>query len=200
MLRYFRNRSGKKKGSRWAWVRRQGVAAVEFALCLPLIVLIMLGIWEVGRIVQVSNVVWNGAREAGRDASVGQDNLQTVASNTLTYLQNALPTTFNSSHSTSFISPVVTLPANTQGYTCWDNTANQELFTITFTDVTQPSVTDPTTMSKLDQFQVGLQVPYSTIRWNTLAQITGVSRISIAVNWVCMQDSPFSISNSLPAE
>jgi len=200
MLRDFRNRSCKNNGWCRARVRRQGVAAVEFALCLPLIVLIMLGIWEVGRIVQVSNVVWNAAREAGRDASVGQDNLQTVASNTLTYLQSALPTTFNSTHTTSFISPVVTLPANTTGWTCWDNTANQELFTLTFTDITQPSVTDPTKMSKLDQFQIGLQVPYSTIRWNTVAQITGVSRISIAVNWVCMQDSPFSISNSLPAE
>ncbi|HTU17078.1 MAG TPA: TadE/TadG family type IV pilus assembly protein [Gemmataceae bacterium] len=180
--------------------RRQGVAAVEFALCLPVIVLLLLGIWEVGRIVEVSNVMWNGAREAARDASVGQDNLQTVASNTLTYLQNAMPTTFNPSHSTTMKSPVVTMPANTTGYTCWDNTANQELFTITFTDITQTSVTDPTTMSKLDHYQIGLQVPYTTIRWNTLTQITGVSRISITVDWVCMQDSPFSISNSLPAE
>jgi len=200
MRRYFRNQRHERTGWRGVRARRQGVAAVEFALCLPVIVLIMMGIWEVGRIVQVSEVLWNAAREAGRDASVGQDNLQAVATNTLTYLQSALPATFNPSHSTTLKSPVVTLPANTYGYTCWDNTANQELFTITFTDVTQPSVTDPTTMSKLDQFQIGLQVPYTTIRWNTLAQITGVSRISIAVNWVCMQDSPFSITNSLPAE
>jgi len=200
MIRHSQNRSGKRTGLQSVRYRRQGVAAVEFALCLPVIVLLLLGIWEVGRIVEVSNVMWNGAREAARDASVGQDNLQTVASNTLTYLQNAMPTTFNPSHSTTMKSPVVTMPANTTGYTCWDNTANQELFTITFTDITQTSVTDPTTMSKLDHYQIGLQVPYTTIRWNTLTQITGVSRISITVDWVCMQDSPFSISNSLPAE
>jgi Flp pilus assembly protein TadG len=180
--------------------RRRGVAAVEFGFCLPIIVLILLGIWEVGRIVQVSNVLWNSARESARDASVGQDNLSTVATNTITYLQNALPATFNPSHSTSLISPVVALPANTTGYTCWDNTSNIELFTITFTDITQPSVTDPTGMSKLDHFRVGLQVPYTSIRWNSLAQITGVARINIAVDWACMLDTPFQLTPDLPAQ
>lgn len=180
--------------------RRRGVAAVEFGLCLPIIVGIMLGIWEVGRIVQVSNILWNTARETARDASVGQDNLQTIANNTLTYLQSALPSTFISAHSTSMISPVVTLPANTTGYTCWDNTTNQELFTITFTDITQPSVTDPTAMSKLDHYEISLQVPYTSIRWSSIAQITGISRLYIVVDWACMQDSPFSITPSLPAQ
>jgi Flp pilus assembly protein TadG len=179
---------------------RPGVAAVEFALCMPLIVTLMLGVWEVGRIVQVSNILSNGARESARDASLGQDNLQTVASNTLTYLQNALPGSFVASHSTTMQAPTITLPANTTGYTCWDNTANRELFTITFTDITQPSVTDPTTMSKLDHYQIGLQVPYTTIGWNTLTQITGVTRLSVTVDWASMRDDPFSISPSLPAQ
>ena len=200
MRRNARKQSGAMAVCRDGLVRRKGVAAVEFALCLPVIVVIMLGIWEVGRIVQVSNVLWNGARESARDASVGQDNLQTVANNTLTYLQSAMPGTFNPSHSTTMKAPVVTLPANTTGYTCWDNTSNQELFTITFTDITQPSVTDPTTMSKLDHYEIGLQVPYASISWNSLAQITSVSRLSIAVDWACMQDSPFSITESLPAQ
>ena len=74
----------------------------------------------------------------------GTITLQTVAANVLTYLQGAEQTAFGTGHSTSMISPVITLPANTYGYTCWDNTANQELFTMTFTDVTNPTVTDPT--------------------------------------------------------
>ena len=116
--------------------RRQGVAAVEFALCLPIIVTFLLGVWEVGRIVQVSNVLSNGAREAARDASLGQDNLQTVATNLLTYLQSAHPTAFGQGHTTTLQTPTISLPANTTGYTCWDNTKNQEIFTITFTDLT----------------------------------------------------------------
>jgi Flp pilus assembly protein TadG len=113
---------------------RRGVAAVEFALCLPLVVLLMVGLWEVGRIVQVVNVLMNGAREAGRDASLGQDNLQTVASNELTYLQSAMPGTFGQGDSTS-LQAATGLPTNTTGYTCWDNTTNRELFTITFMDM-----------------------------------------------------------------
>jgi Flp pilus assembly protein TadG len=180
--------------------RRQGVAAVEFALCSPIIVLLLLGLWEVGRIAQVSNVMRNGAREAARDASLGQDNLHTVASNLAAYLQGALPTAFGQGHSTTLQSPSISLPANTTGYTCWDNTANEELFTLTFTDITNPNVTDPTTMQKLDHYQIGIQVPYSTVGWTSAAQISGINRISITVDWASMCDAPFQITPNLPAQ
>jgi Flp pilus assembly protein TadG len=173
---------------------------MEFAFCAPFIVLVLLGIWEAGRIANVANIVSNGAREAARDASLGQDNLQTIASNQLAYFQNAMPTAFGQGHSTSIQAPSITLPANTTGYTCWDNTTNQELFTITFTDITAPAVTDPTGMSKLDHYQIGIQVPYASIGWTTLAQITGVTRISITVDWASMLDTPFQVTPSLPAQ
>lgn len=180
--------------------RRRGQSAVEFAFCLPLLLLILSGVWEVGRITEIEQVMWNSAREAARDASLGQDNLSTVASNLLTYLQSAEPTAFPSTHSTSMIAPVVTLPANTTGYTCWDNTANQELFTITFTDVSDTDVTDPTGMSQLDVFQLGVQVPYKSIQISPLAQITSTTRLSVLSTWASMVDSPFQITESLPAQ
>jgi Flp pilus assembly protein TadG len=189
-----------RSGREWTRSRRRGTAAVEAAFCLPLIVLLMTGLWEVGRIVEVSNVMWNGAREAARDASVGQDNLQTVATNLATYLQGAEPTAFRQGDGWALQAPTISLPANTTGYTCWDTTANVELFTITFTDVTAPAVNDPTLMSKLDHYQIGIQVPYSTVGWTALAQITGETRLSVAVDWACMKDSPFSISAYLPAQ
>lgn len=181
-------------------VRRAGVAAVEFAVVVPFIVLVLAGLWEVGRFTEVNAVMWNSAREAARDASLGTDNLSAVANNLLTYLQAAEPKAFGQGHSTSMIAPVVSLPANTTGYTCWDNTANQELFTITFTDVTNPATTDPTGMKQLDRFEIGVQVPYASIAWSPMAQITNYNRLYAAVDWVSMIDSPFQIPPVLPAQ
>lgn len=183
-------------------IHRRGTAAVEFAVCAPLICLIMLGMLEVGRMTEVQNVMWNSAREGARDASMGQANLQAVANNLLIYLQGAEPNAFASGDSTSLISPVVTLPSNTYGYTCWDNTANRELFTMTFTDITNTSVTDPTGMSQLDHYQIGVQVPYSSIGWLVLptAQVTGITRLYVTVDFASMVDSPFTITPSLAAQ
>jgi Flp pilus assembly protein TadG len=179
---------------------RRATASVEFALCLPLIVWILFGLWELGRITEVQEVMWNSAREAGRDASLGQEDLKTVANNLATYLQAAEPSAFGQGHSTNMIAPVVTMPANTTGYTCWDTTANRELFTITFTDLTHTSVTDPQTMSQLDVYQIGVQVPYSNVGWLPTAYITGFTRLNAGVTWTAMVDAPFTIAPSLPAE
>jgi Flp pilus assembly protein TadG len=105
--------------------RRAGAAAVEFTFCLPLLVLILTGLWQVGRFTEVPKVVWNSGREAARDASIGELNLQSVAANFLTYLQGAEQTAFGKGHSTRMIAPVISMPANTTGHTCWDNTANR---------------------------------------------------------------------------
>jgi Flp pilus assembly protein TadG len=180
--------------------RRDGVAAVEFAICVPFVILILSGLWEVGRFTEVQQVSWNSAREAARDASLCGDNLQAVANNLLVYLQSAEPTAFGQGHTTTMIAPVVTLPANTTGYTCWDNTAGRELFTITFKDITNPGITDPTAMLQLDRYEIGLQIPYASIAWSPLAQITGNSRLYATVDWVSMNDSPFQIPPSLPAQ
>jgi Flp pilus assembly protein TadG len=181
--------------------RRLGTAAVEFAVCLPLLFTILFGLWEVGRAVEVQNVMCNAAREGARDASMGQVNLSGVAANVLIYLQSADPTAFKSKdNNTSQIAPVITLPANTFGYTVWDNTTNKELFTMTFTDVTSSTVTDPTSMSQLDHYQIGISAPYASIGWLPVAQITGMTRVSVRVDWACMVDSPFTITPSLSAQ
>ena len=191
--RGFRNSGG-------AQIRRRGAATMEFAFCLPLLMLILTALWQVGRFIEVQQVLWNAGREGARDASLGQDNLQGVATNILTYLQGAEQTAFGSGHSTSMIAPVITLAANTTGYTCWDNTANRELFTMTFTDVTNPSTTDPTGMTQLDLYQIGLQVPFTSIGWSNLVPISGMTRLKVTVVWTSLIDTPFQIAPDLPAQ
>lgn len=161
--------------------------------------LILTGAWQVGRATDVYQVISNSAREAARDASLGQASLSSVAANLLAYLQGAEPTAFGSGHSTSLIAPVITLPANTYGFTCWDNTANRELFTMTFIDTTNPTVNDPTLMSQLDVYQLGVQVPSQSFAWSSVIAIPQ-TRLQVTVVWASMVDSPFRIAPYLPPE
>jgi Flp pilus assembly protein TadG len=77
--------------------RRRAAAAVEFALTLPLLTTLLLGIWEVGRMVQVQSVVNNACREGGRLASTGQNTATQVQQGVLNYLARAGLTTTGAS-------------------------------------------------------------------------------------------------------
>jgi Flp pilus assembly protein TadG len=70
------------------------VAAVEFAFLCPLILGLLVGIWEVGRMIEVEQIVSNAAREGGRQASTGSLTNAQVKQVVLQYLQVAgIPTT-----------------------------------------------------------------------------------------------------------
>jgi Flp pilus assembly protein TadG len=74
--------------------RRSGTAAVEAAFLLPLALILMLGTWEVGRMVEVTQILTNAVREGGRSASTGQNTNSQVQQTVLNYLKNAgLPST-----------------------------------------------------------------------------------------------------------
>jgi Flp pilus assembly protein TadG len=74
-------------------VARRGTAAVELAILLPLIVTLLFGIWEVGRLIDVQHLLTNAAREGGRQASTGLLGVSSVQTVVVSYLQDAgLPT------------------------------------------------------------------------------------------------------------
>lgn len=52
--------------------RERGQALVEFALALPILILVLVGIFDGGRLVFAYHTVNNAAREAGREATVNQ--------------------------------------------------------------------------------------------------------------------------------
>ena len=52
---------------------RHGAAIVETAvLLLPIFIFTLFGVWEVGRLIQIHQIVANAAREGARHASTGQ--------------------------------------------------------------------------------------------------------------------------------
>jgi Flp pilus assembly protein TadG len=70
-----------------------GTATVEFALVLPVILTLMLGTWEVGRMVEVQQILNNAVREGGRHAATGQYTNAQVQKVVLNYLSMAGLTT-----------------------------------------------------------------------------------------------------------
>ena len=66
---------------------RRAAAAVELAVVLPTVLLpLLLGLWEWGRIVEVQQVLDNAAREGARRASTGQKTNSQVSQAVLQYL------------------------------------------------------------------------------------------------------------------
>src|SRR5262249_21022107 len=69
---------------------RRATAAVELALTLPLILWLLIGLWEVGRIVEVQQFLFNAAREGARQAATGQYTNAQVQQIALNYLKIGL--------------------------------------------------------------------------------------------------------------
>lgn len=73
---------------------RRAVAAVEFAVLLPPILALLVGIWEVGRLIEIQQIMHSAVREGGRQAATGQLTNSQVQDVVTQYLQVAgLPTT-----------------------------------------------------------------------------------------------------------
>lgn len=146
---------------------RNGSAAVELAVCLPFLLLVVFGIWEVGRMVQVQLLVANAAREGGRQAAAGQASSTSVRQYVANYL-------------------------NMNGLSGVDITM------VTLTNVTAPSRAEPTAANQLDQFRVTVTVPYSAIRWSSVAQITTAAAVTASADWYSMRDLPVTVSTTIP--
>jgi Flp pilus assembly protein TadG len=68
---------------------RRGIAAVEFAVVSPLLVMLLLGTWEVGRLTDARQIVENAAGEGGSQASTGVYTNDKVQEKVRNYLQAA---------------------------------------------------------------------------------------------------------------
>jgi len=79
--------------------KRRGVAAVEMAVVLPMMTILLMGLWEVGRMAEVEQLLSNAVREGGRQASTGNTNATGVKD----YVVNYLTTNGLSSVTTSMV-------------------------------------------------------------------------------------------------
>ena len=146
---------------------RRATAAVEVAVCLPLLCTLVIGAWEVGRLVEVKQLLCNATREGGRQAATGNVSADQVKQDVVNYL------TING------ISGVTTSM-------------------VTFQDLTNPAVKDPTNATQMDRLRVSVTVPYTVFRWSLLSQITSDTTLSAQADWFSMRDSPITVNSTIP--
>jgi hypothetical protein len=133
----------------------------------------MLGIWEVARMVQVQLIMASAAREGGRQAAAGR----------LT---------------TAGVQKVVLDHLNTEGIQATD-AQNNPLSGVAVTVTTASG--DPSKATKLDSIVVNVKVPYSLVRWTTLAKFAKPTTVlSASAGWYSMRDSPLTVSSVIPAK
>jgi len=147
--------------------RRDAVAAVEFAVTLPLLLLLLVGIWEVERIVQVKQIVSNAAREGARAASTGTNDYDEIRTLVLNYLTNS------GINNTGVAVEVKNITKDSSGTTY-----------------------DPSAATQLDRLEVTVSLPFDNVRWAMIDQITDVRSIVAVSYWDSAKDVPISVDLS----
>jgi len=159
------------------------VAAVEMAFLMPLLLLLLVGVWEVGRIIHVQTLMSNAARDGARVAAQART-VNTVGSYT--------EIRFASGTSTPNIEDTVKAFLAGSGIT--DLTGVTVSFQFIDGDT---SMTDPYQGVKNQQFRIVVTVPYANIRWTTLS-IINPSTLTAEVRWSCLVDEPFTMNTTMP--
>jgi Flp pilus assembly protein TadG len=139
---------------------------VEFAVVLPVILILLLGLWEVGRMVEVEAILYDAAAVGGRTASTGLNSAAQVQTAVTNYLTLA------------------GLPSQNA--------------TVTVSDLTNPG-TDPTAATELDQIQVSVSIPFSTVRWSKTSMfLPGTTQLSATVTWCSANCQSYPTSITVP--
>jgi Flp pilus assembly protein TadG len=154
---------------------RRGTATVEVALLVSFVLVpLLLGMWEVGRLVEIKQILFNAAREGGRQASTGKQSVSQVQQAVVNYLAR----------------DGITLPTSAVTVT-----------NLTSSSRTDPrSGSGSQNALKLDHFHVSLSMPFDNVRWVILGQITNVQTLTASADWYSMNDLPVTITPSIPAQ
>jgi Flp pilus assembly protein TadG len=164
---------------------RRGAAAVELLVTAPIFFVLLVGIWEVGRLVELQQLVNNAAREGARQASTGQYTAADVQSAVIAYLQNAgLPTT--------------------------DSSGNPNV-TVTAVDLTTAG--DPKGAAQMDHVRVTVAYPMDNARylmfvgWTTKDYgvvgggtfVPAGTMLNSSADWYVMADVPVTVPTTIPS-
>ncbi len=143
-----------------------------------MVLLLMLGIWEVGRFVLVGQVLNTAAREGARLAAGGYTNSVPV---TCTMVQQAVQDYLTASGFPSAAVSGATITVVCKASTIW---------------------TDPYQAQPLDPFQVVVTIPpgaaFNSLGWTLLPRLTSITQLQVNVTWYSLNNSQCVVGTTLP--
>jgi Flp pilus assembly protein TadG len=157
--------------------RRVAVAAVEFAFLLPLMVILILGVWEIGRLIQVSQLIANAAREGARQGASAKYTNAQIRQATFDYLKSSgvlvHPTLPNADVDLSNTNVVIEV----------DNLDGDESFEA----------------EQFDRILVRVTIPMSNFQWLTSNTFMPANtRLTADATFLCMRDLPIVVPTTIP--
>jgi hypothetical protein len=163
------------------------VAAVELALVTLFFILpVLIGVWEVGRMIEVQQVLANSARDGARLAAQGY-----------TVNLTGSPTEIMASTGTPNVHDAVYEYLVAAGFS---NLSSSDV-TVNFSFLTPTSAgvypTDPYLGEKGELFQVKVTIPWDKVKWVNLG-ILNPKTLSYTVTWQMLVDDPFTVDDTLP--
>jgi Flp pilus assembly protein TadG len=134
----------------------------------------LLGLWEVGRLIEVQQLLDNAAREGGRQASTGKRSVSDVQQTVVNYLaRNG-----------------VTVPTSAVTITNLTNSTRSD----------PRAGTSTSNARQLDHFQITITVPFDNVRWILLNEVTSTTNLTTSADWYSMVDLPLTVSPTIPAQ
>jgi Flp pilus assembly protein TadG len=183
--------------------RRRGVAAVELAfVTLLLVVPLLLGIWELGRLVQVQQIVSNSAREGARLSSQGYT-INTLGNPTQIKITSGAASVKDAVYAYLYSAGLTNLQPSDVTVTFAYQTGRTTDYVPNALD---PSGTnypvgskppDPCYGEKGQVFMLTVTVPWEKVRWINLGLINP-PRVTFTVTWQMLTDERFQVNQQLP--
>ncbi|MGF1582879.1 MAG: TadE/TadG family type IV pilus assembly protein [Gemmataceae bacterium] len=177
---------------------RSGAAAVEVALVLMiLLVPMLLGVWEVGRLVHVHQLLSNAAREAGRQASTANRTNEQIRALVLNYLRQQGLTKLNQTTDNS--AEVANGGKIFIGIEVYDAGSTEATPTPVQNESGDPL--DAIAANQNDKIQITVTVLFNDVEYSpTNFFLPSTTRVSTTVSWNCMRDVPLMVNQEIPLE
>jgi len=183
--------------------RRLASAAVELAVCLVPITVLLVGILEMGRCVQVSQVLTNAAREGARLAAQGV-NVQTTGN--FVYIYTDPSSTLVPNTNPRYVSDLVKEYLTAAGVT--NTTGLRVEFKFLLPAAVPPTImtvgttddssrTDPWQGTKNDAFRLLVGLPYKNFQWTTINWFN-INELVHEVRWGMAVDDPLMVNTTIP--